>query len=65
MLLMFIPIGIVIDVSEKDNKMIKQPVFGNCYFIIILRFILPISFLYFCFYPLFGLSKPNTEIIAI
>jgi lipopolysaccharide export system permease protein len=60
MLLMFIPIGIVIDVSEKINKIIANKV----PFIDVARYYLDFTiyfanycFLYFYFYPLFGLPQ--------
>lgn len=71
MLLMFIPIGIIIDVSEKVNKMIENKVpfkeIANYYFYFIIHFanfLFPI-FLFLSIIWFTSKLANNTEIIAI
>jgi lipopolysaccharide export system permease protein len=71
MLLLFIPIGIVIDVAEKINKILESNVPFKAVAIYYLDFtvILPICcFLSFCFLSVIWFTSKfanNTEIIAI
>lgn len=58
MLLLFIPIGITIDVAEKINKILENKVpFAKVasYYLDFIVFLQTIYFLYFYFFQLFGL----------
>jgi lipopolysaccharide export system permease protein len=67
MLLMFIPIGIIIDVSEKENKMIKQPLMEIAIYYYHFTIYFANSHSIFLFLSIIWFIKTgyNTEIIAI